>query len=67
MTGISLNHFDIIFINITSMKTYRKFGENTWVEFDEDDCPDLWDLIKFLFWVAVVFVGGVILGNLLGI
>ena len=49
------------------MKTYRKFGENTWVEFDEDDCSDLWDLIKFLFWVAVVFVGGVILGNLLGI
>ena len=37
------------------------------LEFDEEDCPDLWDLIKFLFWVAVVFVGGVILGNLLGI
>lgn len=49
------------------MKTYRKFGENTWVEFDEDDCPDLMDLIKFLFWLFVIFVGSVAIGHIFGI
>ncbi len=49
------------------MKTFRKFGENTWVEFDEDDCPDLMSLIKLGFWLFIFFIVCVAIGHIFGI
>ncbi len=49
------------------MKTFRRFGKNTWVEFDEDDCPDLESLVKLGFWLGVIFVACVAIGHIFNI
>lgn len=38
------------------MKTFRRFGKDTWVEFDEDDCPDWEDIVSIFKWIIVVAI-----------